>query len=119
MEMLLLQHIAWGLPEGTEIIRDAVSYTHLDVYKRQVHGSVKNCNCFFLRLILAPVGIFIKQIGDVAAPHGTVQRADHRNFQPGQFFHGRLHLRAVFADNVAVIAARIRNPCLLYTSRCV
>ena len=47
---------------------------------------------------------------DVLAPDGAVQRADHLDFKPRGLFEQCLHLRAVFADDVGVVAAGIVEP---------
>ena len=39
-----------------------------------------------------------------------MQRADHLDLQPGGLFQQRLHLRAVFADDVGIVPAGISEP---------
>ena len=45
-----------------------------------------------------------------ARQHGPVERADRFDLQRGGLFQQRLHLRAVLADNVVVVAPCLRRP---------
>ena len=70
-----------------------------------VNGGVGDHNAFFLGGVGAPLEVLVKEIAEVAAPDEAVQRANIVKLQPGRLFEHRLHLHAVFADDVGVVAA--------------
>ena len=78
-------------------ITASVSYTHLDVYKRQVIDTSDSTSGELVRAVLAETYTLLK----------------------GQenFFH-RMNLHLIQADNAIRQDILIHN-CLLYTSRCV
>ena len=61
----------------------------------------------------APLAVLIDEPADVLAPDGAVQRADHADVERGGLLEQGLHLRAVLADNVRIVAAGIRQPVVL------
>ena len=70
-----------------------------------VNGGVGDHNAVFLGGVGAPLEVLFKEIAEVAAPDEAVQRANIVKLQPGRLFEHRLHLHAVFADDVGVVAA--------------
>ena len=72
-----------------------------------VHRSVRDHDAVLLRLIAAPEQVLSDEIADVAPPDEAVQRADHLDVEPGRLRQQRLHLRAVLADDIRVVAARL------------
>ena len=70
-----------------------------------VDRGVGDHNAVFLRRVGAPLEVFFKKIAEVAAPYKAVQGADVVKLKPGRLFQNCLHLRAVLADDVRVIAA--------------
>jgi len=62
---------------------------------------------FLLGGIGAPFLVFFDKITQAAAPDKPVQRADHLNVHFRGFFEHRLHLGAVFADDIHVIPPRL------------
>ena len=61
----------------------------------------------------APLAVLIHKPADVLAPDGAVQRADHADVERGGLLEQGLHLRAVLADDVRIVAAGIRQPVVL------
>ena len=61
----------------------------------------------------APLAVLIDEPADVLAPDRTVQRADHADIKRSGLLEQRLHLRAVLADDVRVVAAGIGQPVVL------
>ena len=72
----------------------AVSYTHLDVYKRQIKGRVPFLNFF-----------------DGFRTSHEIQKIDIWDYEDLKDM--------VDMDAIEAFRARALNPCLLYTSRCV
>ena len=75
-----------------------------------VHGSVGDHDAFFLRLISAPDIIFPDDVIQVRAPDRSVEGADDADIKPGGFFQHVLHLHAVFADDICIVAASLVQP---------
>ena len=63
----------------------------------------------FLGSVGAPLEVLVEKIAEVTAPYKAVQRADVVKLKSGRLFQDCLHLRAVFADDVRVIAAGFVN----------
>ena len=80
------------------------------VLRAAVDGGIGDDDGVVLRRIGRPVDIFVEEPRDILAPDRAVQRADHLNFKPRGLFEQRLHLRAVFADDVGIIPAGIGEP---------
>ena len=96
--------LAQALYERHKTITYPVSYTHLDVYKRQAVA---------LRRVGRPQVVQADVLAEVFREDGAVQRADNGDVQPGGLFEQRLHLRAVLADDADVVAAGLAGPFLL------
>ena len=80
------------------------------ILRMAVDGAVGDHDSRLLRAIAAPAVVFFHKFGDIRTPNRAVQRADHGELQPRGLLEQRLHLRAVLADDVGVIAARIVHP---------
>ena len=61
-------------------------------------------------LVGCPVDVFVDEPADVLAPHGAMERADGFNFNCRGLFQKCLYLRAVFADDVGVVASCVVEP---------
>ena len=100
--------------DSTRLIRRLVSYTHLDVYKRQPIGNATSYTPH--RLIREGEAVLVSSVDEVReliAPLGTVALGRPRA--------GRL-LDTLTDDQRSVyeaLPARGGRTCLLYTSRCV
>ena len=95
-----------------------VSYTHLDVYKRQMNdlpeslkGIVKGGGS------LTALPIIETQAGDVSAyiPTNVISITDGQIFLESNLFNSGIRP----AINVGISVSRVGGNCLLYTSRCV
>ena len=75
-----------------------------------VHAGVGNESALALRLVFAPCVVEGKIGREVAVQHGTVQGADDRDVEPRELFKKRLHLHAVFSDDVEVVSPRLASP---------
>ena len=95
-----------------------VSYTHLDVYKRQVLDLAKQAHAMFAQhgaigtdIVLSDRGPIINELN--ANPlHGVFQRASFTGLLSPAF-------RPLFLAALAEKGITKRQRCLLYTSRCV
>ena len=77
------------------------------VLRAAVDGGVGDHDALLLRGIGAPVDVAVDEFADVFAPDEAVQGADAVDLNRGGLLEQGLHLRAVFADDVAVIAPRL------------
>ena len=75
-----------------------------------IHGRIGNHDGFVLRLVGAPFLVLLEQRAEVFAPDRAVQRADHLNIERRGLLEDSLHLNAVLADDVGVIAACVVHP---------
>ena len=75
-----------------------------------VDGAVGDHHALVFGGVAAPALIFFDEPADILAPDGAVQRANRLDLQPRGLFEQLLHLRAVFAHDVGVIAARVVQP---------
>ena len=75
-----------------------------------VHAAVQHNNRLFFGFAAAPQVILANEPAQVLAPHGTVQRGNGLDGQGGGLFQHSLHLHAVLAHNVGVVAAGIVQP---------
>ena len=64
-------------------------------------------------LILAPHVVLADKPTEIFSPHGSVQRAYHLDVECGGFLEHILHLHAVFANDVDVVAAGVADPLML------
>ena len=80
------------------------------VFGVAVDGGVGDDDGLLLGLVGCPVDIFVDEPADVLAPHGAVERADGFDFNRRGLFQKCLYLRAVFADNVGVVASCVVEP---------
>ena len=69
-----------------------------------VDGGVGQQDALLLRLIAAPKLVLLHEAPEVLPPDKAVERADRFHLQRGGLLQHRLHLRAVFAHNVGVVA---------------
>ena len=91
--------------------KSPVSYTHLDVYKRQIlliDADAADIGCGYLQRVVHDHQIRLFSYGNAANPIGKPQG-------PGGIPRSRLH--RVFQRNSPL--DQIPYTCLLYTSRCV
>ena len=90
----------------SSLARTPVSYTHLDVYKRQVgqHAGLETA--------LGQVGQCIDRIVDAAQQHGLVEQYRAGIAQAAQ-------RRIDLPDELVGVVGVDDEGCLLYTSRCV
>ena len=75
-----------------------------------VDGAIGDHNGGFLGLITAPVLVLVDEPADVLTPHGTVQGADHLNFDGGGLLQQGLDLGAVLADDIGEVTAHVIQP---------
>ena len=75
-----------------------------------VHAAVQHNNRLFFGFAAAPQVILANEPAQILAPHGTVQRGNGLDGQGGGLFQHSLHLHAVLAHNVGIIAAGIVQP---------
>ena len=75
-----------------------------DVLGVAVDRGVGDHHALLLGGIGAPLLILVDEPVQLLAPDGAVQRADHGDVQLLRLFQQRLHLRAVLADDVGVVA---------------
>ena len=80
------------------------------VFRVAVHGGISDHHGVVLRRIGAPFLIFFNEPGKVRAPNGPMQRADHVDVHRCCLLEQRLHLCAVFADDVHIVAPCIVQP---------
>ena len=80
------------------------------VFRAAVDGGVGDDDRVVLRGIGRPVDIFVEEPRDIFAPDRAVQRADHLDLKSRGLFQQRLHLRAVFADDVGIVPAGVGEP---------
>ena len=76
------------------------------VLRVAVHRCIRQHDALFLRCIAAPELVLLKIRPEILAPHEAVQRADIGDLQRRGLLQHRLHLHAVLADDVGVIAPR-------------
>ena len=78
-----------------------------------VEARIRHQHAALLRLPRRPEAVKRQRaVERLAAELRAVQRADRPDLQRGGLFQQPLHLRAVFADDVAVIAPRLVRPCV-------
>ena len=70
-----------------------------------VHRGVGQHDALFLRGIAAPEQVLLQEAAEVLPPHRAVEGTDQGDIQPGGLFQHILHLHAVLAHDVGVIAA--------------
>ena len=63
-----------------------------------------------LRLVAGPHIVVVQVLAKVAGEDGAVERADGLDVQRGSLFQQSLHLRAVLAHDVQVVAAGLAGP---------
>ena len=80
------------------------------VFGVSVDRGVGDDDGLLLGLVGCPMDVFVDEPADVLAPHGAMERADGFNFNGCRFFQKRLDLRAVFADDVGVVASCVVEP---------
>ena len=80
------------------------------VLRIAVHGRIGDQNALGLRLVGAPLLVLVQQQPQIRLPDRAVQRADGLDIQRRRLFEQCLHLRAILADNIGVIPARIVHP---------
>ena len=86
----------------------AGEYVH-GVLGMAVNGGVGDHDALFLGSVGAPEQVLLEEIAEVAAPHEAVEGADIIKLKAGGLFEHGLHLRAVFADDIGVVAAGLVN----------
>ena len=87
-------------------LRQAVCHNAHGVFGVAVHGGVGQHHAALFRLVPAPLVVLRAEEVRVLPPDGPVQRAEHPDVEARDLLHGRLHLRAVLAHDVGVVAAR-------------
>ena len=70
-----------------------------------VNRGVRDKHAFFLRRVRAPRVVQVDVVPQVFRQDRAVQRADDLHIQAAQLFQQRLHLHAVFADDIQIVAA--------------
>ena len=78
-----------------------------------VYGAVHDHHGVVLRSVAGPLAVLLQQPAQVLAPDGAVQRADGADVQRGGLVQHGLHLRAVLAHDVGIIAAGVIQPVAL------
>ena len=71
-------------------------------------------DAFGLHAVAAPGLIEAQMIRQVLVEDGTVERADHGNVEGGKFLEQVLHLDAVFADDIEIVAACLAGPVVVF-----
>ena len=103
-------------PEGEDRLTErvvSVSYTHLDVYKRQVNNYVKK------PFVPDELDAHIHAILNIKA--GTKSRNENEHYKLGRFTLDAKHA-TLYNDETEekkMLTVREAKICLLYTSRCV
>ena len=70
-----------------------------------VHGGIGDDHAGFLGGIGGPLDVLLQELVELLAPHKAVERADHLDFDAGGLLQHGLHLGAIFAHDVGVVAA--------------
>ena len=91
-------HAALGQLDGEDVGR---------VLGVAVNRGVGDQDALFLRGVARPELVLLDELAEVLPPDEAVQRADAGDIERGGLFQRRLDLRAVLADDVGIIAARL------------
>ena len=75
-----------------------------------IHRSIDKKYPVLFRLISAPLVIFLEKQIQITSPYRSVKRTDHIDLNPCRLFQKRLHLRAIFPDNIRIISSCILHP---------
>ena len=77
-----------------------------------VHGGVDDHDGLGLRLIAAPVLVFVENVVDIASPYRAVQWADELDLveERSCLADELLHVRAILPDDICVVAACLVDP---------
>ena len=91
-------HAALGQLDGEDVGR---------VLGMAVDGGIGDQHALLLRGIARPELVFFDEPVEVLPPDKAVQRADQGDIERGGLFQRRLDLRAVLADDIGIVAARL------------
>ena len=87
------------------------------IFRVAVDGGVSDEHAaLLLGRIGAPLAVLVDEPADVLAPDRAVQGADHADVERGGLLEQGLHLRAVLADDVRVVAAGSQSCSKSYSS---
>ena len=81
-----------------------------DGLRMAVHRTVNHHHLLVLRLVAAPLVVFLDELAEILAPDGAVERADHGNVERGGLLEEVLDLDTVLSYNISIIAAGFVHP---------